>query len=459
MRWLSVAVLEKNTMISLAENAVNAALKKGAQEAEAYVYEGQATNIGIELGQISKTNRIIDRGLGIRVVANKAIGFAYTNIVDDAKAVESAVSSALSAAKASKPDPDWNGLPQKKPYSSTEKTFDQKIVALSSEDLVNIASTMLDAAGQVDKRVFPIEGGVGSAYISNAIANSNGITGFDRGTVIECSLATLAKEGGSVTPVCFEFNAARNYNLDPVWVGKEAAKLAVSALKTKSVETKSGKVILTQFALQDLLSYTLVNAIRADSVQRDQSPFKGKIGEKVASENLTIYDDGLFAGGLRTSVFDGEGVPHQKTAVIEKGVLRNFLYDNYSAKKEGKESTGNASRAGYLSTPSIDTTNFHIMPGNKTSDEMLSEVDDGLIVYYLQGAHSSNPVSGEFSVVATPAWKIKNGKITHCSRGVMLAGNIFELLKNVSVVGSNERQMGSMIAPWIEVENVRVIGK
>ena len=122
-------------------------------------------------------------------------------------------------------------------------------------------------------------------------------------------------------------------------------------------------------------------------------------------------------------------MPHQKTPVIEKGILRNFLYDNYSAKKEGKESTGNASRAGYLSTPSIDTTNFHIMPGNKTSDEMLSEVDDGLIVYYLQGAHSSNPVSGEFSVVATPAWKIKNGKITHCSRGVMLLATFLNCSK------------------------------
>ncbi len=454
-----MAVLEKNIMISLAENAVAAALKKGAAEAEAYVYEGQASNIGIELGQISKTNRIIDRGLGIRVAANKAIGFAYTNILDDSKAIESAVNSALSAARASKPDPDWNGLPQKKPYAITEKTFDKKIVALSSEDLINIASTMIDAAGQVDKRAFPIEGGVGSGYISDAIANSNGISGFDRGTVIECSLATLAKEGNSVTPVCFEFNAARNYNLDPAWVGKQAAKMAVSALKTKPVETKSGKVILTQFALQELLAYTLINAIRADSVQRGQSPFKGKIGEKVASENLTIYDDGLFAGGLRTGIFDGEGVPHQKTAVIEKGVLRNFLYDNYSAKKDGKESTGNASRAGYLSTPGIDTTNFHIMPGDKTSDEMISEVDDGLIVYYLQGAHSSNPVSGEFSVVATPAWKIKNGEITHCSRGVMLAGNIFELVKNISVVGGNERQMGQLISPWLQVENVRVIGQ
>ncbi len=148
-----MAVLEKNTMINIAERAVEAALKMGAQEAEAYSYEGQATNIGIELGQISKTNRIIDRGLGLRVTANKAIGFAYTNILDDQKAMENVVSGALGAARASKPDPDWNGLPQKKPYSQTAKTFDKKIVALTPEELVNVAAEMLDAAGQVDKRV------------------------------------------------------------------------------------------------------------------------------------------------------------------------------------------------------------------------------------------------------------------------------------------------------------------
>jgi PmbA protein len=446
-------------MLSLAEKTVKLALKKGAAEAEAYVYEGQATNIGIDLGQISKSNRIIDRGIGVRVSTNKTIGFAYTNIVDDQEAVENIVSRALSAAKASKPDPDWKGFAPKKPYISTEKTFDSKVADLGSEDLVNVASTMLDSAGQVNKKVMAIEGGVGNAYISNAIANSNGISGFDKGTVIECSLATLAKDGNTVTPVCFEFNSARTYNLDPAWVGREAAKLALSALKTKPIETKSTKLILTQFALQDLLSYTLVNAVKADSVQRNQSPFKGKIGEKVASENLTIYDDGLFPGGMRTWMFDGEGVPSQKTPLIEKGVLRNFLYDNYSAKKDGKESTGNASRAGYLSTPSVDITNFHIMPGTKSSDEMLRQLDDGLIIYYLQGAHSSNPVSGEFSVVATPAWKIKNGEITYASRGVMLAGNIFEVIKNVSVIASNERQMGQLISPWIQVENVRVIGK
>ena len=454
-----VGVLERQTLISTAEDAVKAALKLGAKEAEAYAYEGQAISIGIELGQISKTNCIIDRGLGIRVLVNKAIGFAYTNILTDKAAIEGAVIGAFSAAKASKPDPDWHGLPSMQSYRPAEGTFDQRIVELSPEDLVKVTATMLDVAPEVDKRVFPVEGGAGSGYWANAIVNSNGIAAYDRGTIVECSLAALAKEGSEVTPICFEFNITRDYRLNPEWVGREAAKLAVAALKPKPVETKTTRVILTQFALQDLLTYTFMNAIKADNVQRRQSPFKDKIGEQVASKSLTIYDDGLYPGGLRASQFDGEGVAHQKTPIIEKGVLKNFLYDNYTARKENRESSGNASRAGYLSVPGIDVTNFQIMPGRKSAEEMLSEVNDGLIIYYLQGAHSSNPVSGEFSVVANPAWIIKDGMIDHSCKGAMLAGNVFELLKNISVVGGNERQVGNLVAPWVIVENMRVIGK
>jgi PmbA protein len=454
-----VAALKKEEMLNLAENAVRLAVAKGGAEAEAYLYDGQSTSIGIERGQITKSSRIIDRGLGIRVVINKTVGFAYTNVLEKQTAMEDTVLRAVGAARASKPDPDWHGLPEKRPYASVENTFDQKIQELHSEDLVNLTSTMLDAAVKVDKHVLPIEGGAGAGSLATAIANSNGISGFDEGTMIECSLATVAKDGNKVTPVCFEFNAARNYAVNPEWVGKEASRLSLSALKTKRIETKTTKLILTQFALQELLYFTLINAVKADNVQREQSPFKGKIGEKVGSNNLTIYDDGLYPGGLRTSIFDGEGAVKQRTLVVEKGVLRNFLYDNYAAKKEGLKSTGNASRAGYLSTPSIEANNFHVMPGNKSEEQLMDEVDEGLIIYYLQGAHSSNPVSGEFSVVATPAWKVKKGEIVHCSRGVMLAGNIFEVLKNVSVVGNNVRQMGQLVAPWILVENVRVIGK
>jgi len=454
-----VEVLEKNVMLSLAEKAVQIAQKKGAAEAEAFVYEGTATNVGVERGQINKAERILDQGIGIRVQLNKAIGFAYTNIVDNTAATENAVAKAIAAASASKPDKDWKSLPSRKPYATPEGTFDSRIMELRSEDLVNLASRMLDAASSADKRAFPIEGGAGAGYVSNAVANSNGIAVFDRGTMIECSLAAIAKEKNTVTPVCFEFSAARDNNVAPEWVGKEAVRLAVSTLKTKRVETKTYKLIFTQFALQDLLYYTFINAVKADSVERNQSPFKDKLDAKVGSEALTIFDDGLYPGGLRTGIFDGEGVPHQKTPLLDKGMLRSFLYDNYTAKKQGKESTGNASRAGYLSTPGIEATNFHILPGTKSSDELLREVDDGLLVSYLQGAHSSNPVSGEFSVVATPAWRIRKGKIENSTRGVMLAGNIFELLKNVSAVGNNTRQMGQLVAPWLVVDNVKVIGK
>ena len=454
-----MAALEREQLLSVAHKAVTTALARGAAEAEAYVYDGKATSIGIERGQITKSSKIIDRGLGIRVAVNKAIGFAYTNAMDKKTALEDTALKAIGTARTSRPDPEWRGFPGKRPYSQVEDIFDRQIMELRSEDLVNTASVMLETAMETDKKVMAIEGGAGAACQSVALANSNGIAAFDTGTIIECSLATVAKEGKTVTPVCFEFDSERSYKVDASWVGKEAARLAVSALKTKRIETSNTKLILTQFALQELLYYTLVNAVEADSVQRNQSPLKDKIGNKVASDTVTILDDGLLKGGLRTAVCDGEGSPRQKTLLLEKGVLRNYLYDNYSAKKEGRESTGNASRAGYLSTPSVEPTNFRIMPGDTTPDQLMSEMEEGLIVYYLQGAHSSNPVSGEFSVVATPAWKVKKGEIVHCSRGVMLAGNIFEVLRNVQLVADNERKIGQLVSPWLLVENVRVIGK
>jgi PmbA protein len=454
-------VLEKDEMLSIAEKVVNFAVARGASEVEAYVSEGQAFNVGVELGQVNKSHQIIDRGVGVRVVLDKATGFAYTNIVNDLAAVEDIVVRALCAARSSKADVDWAGFAQRHGGSGSvlAGTFDSKVLEINSDELINMSQDMIDSAIQVDKNVIVAEGGIGNAYLSSAVVNSNGVCGFDRGTVVECSLATLAKHGSRVTPVCFEFNAARNLNINPAWVGGEAARLAISALKVKSIETKNTTLILSQFALQDLLEYTLFNAIQADSVQRGQSPFKGKIGEKIVSEYLTIYDDGLYSGGMNTWLFDGEGVPQQKTLIVDKGVLVNFLYDTYAAKKEGRESTGNASRNGYLSTPSIDTTNFHIMPGTISADDLIRQVDDGLLVYYLQGAHSSNPVSGDFSVVATPVWKIRHGEIVSASRSVMIAGNIFDVLNNIKLVGNNERQVGGLVAPWIMVENVRVIGK
>ncbi|MEM3553901.1 MAG: TldD/PmbA family protein [Candidatus Bathyarchaeia archaeon] len=454
-----MAALKEEETVSLAENAVKFALKHGADEAEAFAYQGFTTAVAIERGQITKSSKIIDQGIGVRTVVDKAVGFSYTNIIGSKEAIEEVILKSLKSARASKPDKDWQGFPHKKPYAHVKGTFDSTICELSPEDLVKLSSLMLEAAEKTDERVFPIEGGIGASYLSRAVVNSNGVNGFDCGTIIECSLATVAHEGGEVTPVCFEFNAERIFKIDPEWVGREAARLAALALRAKRVETRNMNVIFAHFALQQLLYYTLMDAVRADYVQRNQSTLKGKIGKKVASEVVTIYDDGLLEGGLRTWKFDGEGVPQQKTIIIEKGILRNFIYDNYTAKKEGRESTGNAFRAGYLSTPNVEATNFHFEAGEKSPEELIGEVDEGLLVYSLQGAHSSNPASGEFSVVATPAWKIERGRIVHPVKGAMLAGNVFDALKHVSDLANNERKIGSLVAPWVLVENVKVIGK
>ncbi len=451
--------LKLEELLSLAEKSVGFALKKGAAEAEVYAYQGFSTSVGIEHGQIVRSSRIVDNGLGIRSVVNKAMGFAYTNILEEQNAVEDAVAKSVGAARASKPDADWRGFPDKKPYAAVKHSYDERVANLRSEDLVKIAGRMLSEAEVTDKRALPVEGGAGASHLYGAVANSNGVAGADRATVVECSLATVGNDKGEVSSVCFEFNLERCFCVHPEWVGKEAARLAVSSLKARKVETKNMSVVFVQTALQELFAYTLINAVKADFVQRNQSALKGKIGEKVGSESVTIYDDGLLEGGLRTGKFDGEGVPQQKTPVMEKGVLRGFIYDNYAAKKEGRRSTGNASRAGYLSTPAVEATNFHVVSGTKSADELIREIDDGLIVYSLQGAHSSNPSSGEFSVVAAPAWRIEKGEISYAVKGAMLSGNVFDLLKNVTALANNERKTGVLVAPWVLAENVKVVGK
>ncbi len=349
-----MAKLKPEELANFGEKAVKAAMKNGANEAEAFLSETLTTIVGIERNQISKNIRKNDQGLGIRAVYNKAIGFSYTNVLNDKSTEETAID-AFRSAKASKPDKKVVGLAASKKYGATKDAFD-KLIDISSDGLVDIASVMLAEAADYDKRVFVAEGGVQTQLSSRTVVNSCGVEGFDEGTGIECGLATVAREGQEVTPVCMEFDAERVYKIDPKWVGKEAAKQAISSLKARKVGIESFPVIFNQTAFSELLYFTFINAVKADQVQRKQSALEGKIGKKVASELVTIYDDGLMANGLNTWKFDGEGVPCQKTPIIEKGTLRHYLYDGYAAKKDGVESTGNALRRGiapYMSTPII----------------------------------------------------------------------------------------------------------
>ena len=446
-------------LIDYGKKAVNVALRRGAEEAEAYLSMSTGTSIEIERGQIVRSAKSMDQGLGVRAVYGKAVGFAYTNTLTD-KSIEETAGRAFKAARASKPDKNWHKLPNQESYCETTGTYDNKVMVLSSDELVETASIMLEATTAYDKRILAVGGGVGASVFHTAVVNSSGVEGIDRGTAVGCSMETIARDGADVTPACFEVDAKRVYDINAEAVGVEAAKQAVSSLGAKKIESGVFPVIFAQPAFRSLLYYTLINAVKADYVQRERSAFKDKIGEKVASEIVTVWDDGLLDGGLSTSKFDGEGVPCQKTVVIDKGVLKNFLYDNYTANKAKVASTGNASRSGlasYASTPVLEASNFTFKGGNRTAEELVAEVDEGLLIYGVQGAHSSNPESGDFSVVATPVWKIEDGEVAYAVRGAMVTGVAFDVLKNISALGSNVKKLGQLVAPWIRVEDVRVV--
>jgi PmbA protein len=456
-----VAELNSTELFALGKKAVDFAIRNGAEEAEAFLSTLSNTSINIERGQIVRSTKRVDQGLGVRAIYKKAMGFSYTNTLTF-KNIENAATEAFKSARASRPDSNWQNLPSPKSFGETKGTYDKSLETISSDELVEMAVVMLEAVEACDSRVLPVDGGVGTSLTHTVVVNSQGVEAYDRGSAIGCSMETIARDGADVTPACFELDAARAHSIDPEWVGREAARQAVSSLKAEKLASGSFPVIFTQDAFRSLLSYTLINAVKADYVQRERSALKGKVGEEIASDLVTVYDDGLLEGGLLTGKFDGEGVPCQKTLVIERGVLRQFLYDNYTANKAGVESTSNASRGGfvpYASTPVLEASNFVVSEGNKSAEDLVGEVEDGLIVYGVQGAHSSNVESGEFSVVATPVWKIEGGSVVYPVRGVMLAGVVFDVLKNVSALGNNVRKIGQLVAPWVRVEDVKVVGR
>ncbi|MGB9793241.1 MAG: metallopeptidase TldD-related protein, partial [Thermacetogeniaceae bacterium] len=202
----------------------------------------------------------------------------------------------------------------------------------------------------------------------------------------------------------------------------------------------------------------IASTLLADAVQKGRSLFAGRIGQRVASEGVTIVDDGTLPGGLMSSPFDGEGVPSQKTILIANGELLGFLHNSYTGRREGVPSTGNAKRASFKSPPEVGITNFYLAPGEKNPQEIIEKTEKGFYVTEVMGMHTANPVSGDFSVGAAGIW-IENGELTIPVRGMVIAGNILELLMNVDMVGSDLRFFIGTGAPTIRVAGLTVSGQ
>lgn len=453
------------SFVELCARVLKSAQKLGATEVEALIIARRAIGVEIERAEIKTCSDVIDSGLAVRAITNKKVGFAFTNILTQ-KEAEKTAKNAVAASKASPADKKWNQLPEKHGYPTVRDTYDKKIARFTSDEAVVLCQTMIDTAHKVDKRVLPAFGGTEVAIFENVCLNSYGVKVSDTGTSLVCALGTMARSETQVSPSCFEFKASRQYDPDPEWVAKEAARFAVDSLNVGKPKAGKFPILLDQFALQSILNFTLIPPVRGDIVARGRSLFKNKIGTRVVGENITLYDNGILPGGLNSGKMDMEGVPRQKTPIIEGGILRSFLYNNYWARLEGQASTGNAGRGGgglnlppYGTIPNISPTNLQLKTGTFTDEELLEEADNGYYVRSVQGAHQSNPETGEFSVALAPAWRIQKGRLAHAVKGAMIAGNTYDMLKKISALGKDARQVGAFITPKVVVSELNVITK
>ena len=433
-------------MLDVMERGLAALMREG-YEGEAFGMRTRFTSIRIEDGRISGLDGGEVLGIGIRCAISGKVGFSYTT---DPQRIEGCVKEAIKLAKVA--GSDFRGFPDRSSdYPSVDGIFDPDILEFDPDRGVEYATILIDAAKEVDGRIDVTGGEFSVSSASSWIVNSNGVEVCENSTSVGASVSVALGEVAAWQ----EQEARLLAMIDCERIGREAALLAVRSQNPVKIETGIRPVILMPPAISSLLSYTTINHLLAESVQEMRSPYRGKVGEEVMSPLLSITDDGRLNNGVGSGIFDGEGVPTQRTVLVEEGVLKGFLYDTYTARKDGVESTGNATRT-FDTTPAVGPTNFIIEPGTASGEDLITEVQDGILVTDLIGAHTASRTSGEFSLLVHNGFRIESGEMTDPIRQVMISGSTVDLLRNVSLIGSDTRQYGAVVSPSILFEDVQV---
>ncbi len=437
-------------MLDILRYAVKEAEAQGADDAEAYAAVSAESEVFIENNDLKQAKSQAISSIGIRVLLNGSLGFYSVNRLskDD---VKGAVSMAIKVARVS-PKDRYNSLPSRSKVRLLRGIYDRKAESFEASDAAGLAAEMLQAAKSYDSRVSVDSGNLASAVATHALANSNGIELKERISTFSWSIMGMAIADSNVSS--FDFQSGGSHfvkDIDARRASVEFAETVVNSLGPQRITSFRGEMLLTPSAVNELVEEVISYSINSDAVQKKSSQFAGKLGKKVSSELLAVEDDATNTEGLGAASFDREGVPHKRNAVIEKGVLKKFLYNTYTARKDGVRSTGNASGS-TSSPPSVSATNFIIRPGRSTIDALVSEMENGIIISRFSG--NVNPVNGDFSGVVKGGRLVKNGEIKHAVKEVMMAGNVFDALRHLTGVSREQKAIFDSILPYMRFDNV-----
>ena len=415
---------------------------------EIYVDESKLIELDSKQDELDFAKEEIEAGIGIRVIKDNKIGFAFTSNLN--KISETAKQS-IENTKLNKIDENYSFAEVEK-VKDVKKVYDKRFNDLDLNESVELLKSVISQA--IDSGCEVTESGFSASAGRSLILNSNGVSIENNGTGFGISLSVTIQKDGEVA-TAYNSASSRFYDLDGEKLANEVCDLAKSSLNSKPIETDNYNVVLDYYAATGLLQ-TFITAFDGENVARGRSILKDKIGSEIVNPSLSIIDNPLLEKGMNTTRCDGEGSVSETTELIKDGVLNSFIYDIYTANREGVKTTSNGYRGSYLSTPMISPSNLEFK-----FDEMkdLSEIKKGVLTTSVLGAHTANPISGDFSVEANNAFKIENGEITEPINKAMISGNIFEIMKQVEGLKSEIKQYGSFILPKLLVHDLRVVGQ
>jgi len=429
MEWIETLVLEGS---------------KRVEEIEVYYTEGISVSADLKRRRVSLCTSSRDCGLCIRTVNKGRIGSSSTNNPDE---WQSCLDAAIASGNLATPQ-TWEGLPDPAELPDTDLSFDPSL-QIEPDITRDLLSSLLDGAAKYPDAGIT-SGSAGLATGKVILANSHGIRYSNRHTGISVSLEAIR---GQSTGYEFDHASYRN-RIDPQLVGERAAFFASRSAGGKDIATGDYDIILSPIAYADLLSNVFVPALSGRNVHQGRSRLGEKIDETVTAPGISMYDDPHISRANGSAWWDAEGTPTSRIDFVRDGILEQFAYDLKTAYRFGKTTTGSAIRGGLTGTPSIGHHNF-IVEGKR--EEIADE--RAVYVHSVIGAHTANPMSGEFSVeLGNPFW-IEAGEFDSPIRSAMLAGNVFDLHLEIAGLGRESRAIGSYILPSVRINKQHIVGK
>jgi PmbA protein len=405
------------------------------EQVEAFVARGGDTEVRVYEGEVEHFVSAQSEGVGIRIISEGRTGFAYAGTLD-AGAVADVLAEARDNVAFGTPD-EWAGLAEPDGVAVTDQVlWNDELSEYDTALKVDMAKELERLTLAEDSRVRVDDANYADAYGEAAVATSSGIRQWGRENGCYVSVSTLA-DGDDETQTGFGFSVGRTpTELDLGRASTEGAERATRLLGAVKPSSMRTTVVLDPFVTAQLLSI-VASTLNGEAVVKGRSLFADRLGDDVAPAHVTLVDDPTNPLAYTAVDVDGEGLAARRNPLIEGGVLRQFTHNSYSARRAGVVSTGNATRGGFAGTPGVGALALSLVPGERSQDALIADVDEGLLVQSVSGIHSGvNPISGDFSTGAA-GLMIRNGEVAEPVREFTIASTLQRMLLDIVEVGGD----------------------